>query len=166
MDSEYLMRMEDLLDLYEQPYDPLRPVVCYDEMPFQLLGEVLVPIPMKPGKTWRYDHHYKREGTCCILLAVEPLAGWRFAQVRKRRTKVDYAEFMQDMIAARYEKVHRGRLVEDNLNTHSAGSFYTSLRAGGRPRSQGSLRTASYAEEGQLAQHGRIGVVRPGQTVL
>ena len=124
MDSEYLMRMEDLLDLYEQPYDPLCPVVCFDEMPFQLLGEVLVPIPMRPGKTYRYDHHYKREGTCCILLAVEPLAGWRFAQVRNRRTKIDYAEFMQAMIAARYERVRRVRLVEDNLNTHSAGSFY------------------------------------------
>ena len=124
MDSEYLMRMEDLLDLYEQPYDPLCPVVCYDEMPFQLLGEVLVLIPMKPGKIYRYDHHYKREGTCCILLAVEPLFGWRFAQVRKRRTKIDYAQFMQAMIADRYERVCRVRLVEDNLNTHSAGSFY------------------------------------------
>lgn len=118
------MRMEDLLDLYELPYDPLCPVVCYDELPFQLLGDVLVPIPMKPGKIYRYDHHYKREGTCSILLAVEPLAGWRFAQVRKRRTKIDYAQFMQAMIAARYDHVRRVRLVEDNLNTHSAGSFY------------------------------------------
>ena len=124
MDSEYLMRMEDLLDLYEQPYDPQHPVVCFDEMPFQLLGEELVPIPMKPGKTYRYDHHYKREGTCCILLAIEPLSGWRFAQVRKRRTKIDYAEFMWDLIADRYAEVDRVRLVEDNLNTHSAGSFY------------------------------------------
>lgn len=123
------MRMEDLLDLYERPYDPDCPVVCFDELPFQLLGDVLVPIPMTPGKVYRYDHHYKRNGTCAVLLAVEPLSGWRFAQVRSRRTKSDYAHFMQALICARYAHVRTVCLVQDNLNTHSAGSFYQAFEA-------------------------------------
>lgn len=119
------MRMEDLLDLYELPYDPRYPVICFDERPCQLLGDEQVPIPMKPEKCYKYDHHYERKGTCCLLVAVEPLTGFRFVQVRKQRTKVDYAEFMQALTELpRYADVQGFRLVQDNLNTHTAGSFY------------------------------------------
>lgn len=119
--------MEDVLDLYAQPYDPLRPVVCFDERPCQLLGDVLVPIPMKPGRAKRQDYEYERKGTCCIFLAFEPLRGWRFFQVRQQRTAVDYAAFMQELVDTYYPVVDRIRLVQDNLNTHTPGSFYQAL---------------------------------------
>jgi hypothetical protein len=119
------MRMEDILDLYEMPYDPDYPQICFDERPCQLLGDTLVPIPMQPGKCYKYDHHYERNGVCCLLVAVEPLTGFRFVQVRKQRTKVDYAEFMKALVELpRYANVKGFRLVQDNLNTHTAGSFY------------------------------------------
>jgi hypothetical protein len=118
------MRMEDVLDLYEWPYDPRRPQICFDERPCQLLGDTLVPIPMQPGQCYKYDSHYARNGTCCLFLAVEPLTGFRYAQVREHRTKVEYAEFMQTLVEQHYPDVDVIRLVQDNLNTHSAGSFY------------------------------------------
>lgn len=119
------MRMEDLLDLYALPYEPQYPVICFDERPCQLLGDTLVPIPMKPGKCYKYDHHYERNGVCCLLIAVEPLTGFRMVQVRSQRKKVDYAEFMKALAELpRYANVKQFRLVQDNLNTHSSGSFY------------------------------------------
>src|SRR3982751_6213664 len=119
--------MEDILDLYEQPYDLRHPVICFDERPCQLLGDVLMPIPMKPGRAKRHDYEYERKGTCCILLAFEPLRGWRFVQVRKQRTAVDYAAFMQELVATYYPAVDRIQLVQDNLNTHTPGAFYHAL---------------------------------------
>ena len=116
--------MEDVLDLYEQPYDPLRPVVCFDERPCQLIEDILVPIPMKPGRAKRQDHEYERHGTCCVFLAFEPLDGWRFVQVREKRTARDYALFMEELVEVHYPDVECIRLVEDNLNTHTPGSFY------------------------------------------
>ncbi len=119
------MLMENLLDLYELPYNPRQPVICFDERPCQLLGDTLVPIPMKPGKCYKYDHHYERKGTCCLLVAVEPLTGFRFARVYTQRTKLEYAAFMKAFTELpRYANVVRFRLVQDNLNTHNAGSFY------------------------------------------
>ena len=119
------MLLEDLLDLYELSYNPRRPLICFDERSCQLLGDKLVPIPMKPGKCYKYDHHYERKGTCCLLVAVEPLTGFRFARVYARRTKLEYAAFMKERTELpRYANVERFRLVQDNLNTHNAGSFY------------------------------------------
>ena len=119
--------MEDVLDQYARPYDPLNPLICFDERPCQLLGDTLVPLPMKPGKSKRYDYEYERHGTCCVLLAFEPHTGFRYVQVRSRRTAVDYAEFMQDLLRLYYPSVDRIRLVQDNLNTHTPGSFYQVL---------------------------------------
>jgi hypothetical protein len=82
---------------------------------------------MKPGKPKRIDHEYKRNGTCCVLLAFEPLSGWRFVQVRKQRTAIDYSQFMKALVEARYQTIDRIRLVQDNLNTHTPGSFYTTF---------------------------------------
>ena len=93
--------MEQVLDTYEQQYNARRPVVCFDERPCQLLGDVLVPIPMKPGRVERQDYHYERNGTCVVLMAVEPLAGYRMAKVTEQKTKKDYAEFMKQ-VAAHY----------------------------------------------------------------
>ena len=115
--------MEQVLDTYEKPYDPRWPVVCFDERPCQLLGDVLMPIPMKPGRVECQDYHYKRNGTCVVLMAVEPLAGQRVVKVTEQKTKKDYAEFMKDL-ANRYPDADKIVLVQDNLNTHNPSSFY------------------------------------------
>lgn len=115
--------MEQVLDIYERPYDPAYPVVCFDERPCQLLGDVLMPIPMKPGRVERHDYEYERNGTCVVLMAVEPLAGRRISKVTAQRTKKDYAEFMKNL-AASYPDAEKIVLVQDNLNTHNPSSFY------------------------------------------
>lgn len=120
--------MEQVLDIYERPYDPDYPVVCFDERPCQLLGDVLMPIPMKPGRVERQDYEYKRNGTCVVLMAVEPLAGRRVITVTERRTKKDYAEFMK-ALAASYPAAKKIVLVQDNLNTHNPSSFYEAFPA-------------------------------------
>jgi hypothetical protein len=127
MTGDSIWHMEDILTLYEQPYALRRPVICFDERPCQLLGDVLMPIPMKPGRAKRHDYEYERKGTCCILLAFEPLRGWRFVQVRKQRTALDYAAFMQELVTTSYPAVDRLQLVQDNLNTHTPGAFYHAL---------------------------------------
>ncbi len=119
--------MEDVLAVYERPYDPKRPVLCIDERPCQLLDEVLVPIPMKPGKPKREGYQYKRNGVCTVFIAFEPLTGRRFVQVRKQRTKKDYAEFMKYVADTFYPDVDQLVIVQDNLNTHNPSSFYTIL---------------------------------------
>ena len=115
--------MENILRLYELPYDPKRPLLCFDERPCQLIEDVLVPLPMEPGKSKREDYHYKRNGVCTVFMAFEPLTGRHFVQVRARRTKKDYAEFMQ-WLAAQYPEAEAISLIQDNLNTHNPGSFY------------------------------------------
>jgi hypothetical protein len=118
--------MEDVLNLYEHPYDPKRPVICFDERPCQLIGDVIVPIPIKPGSPKKEHYEYIRNGTCCVFLAFEPLAGKRLICVKERRTMVDYADFMR-LLADQYPEAETILLVQDNLNTHTAGSFYNAL---------------------------------------
>jgi hypothetical protein len=115
--------MEEVLDVYEQDYNPQRPVICFDERPCQLIGDVLAPIPMEPGQVQRQDYHYKRNGTCCVMIAFEPLAGKRIVEVKERKTKKDYAKFMKKVEQA-YPKAEKIILVQDNLNTHNPSSFY------------------------------------------
>jgi hypothetical protein len=118
--------MEDVLDLYEQPYDPKHPVICFDERPCQLIGDAIIPIPIKPGSPKKEHYEYIRNGTCCVFLAFEPLAGKRLICVKERRTMVDYADFMR-LLADQYPEAETILLVQDNLNTHTAGSFYNAL---------------------------------------
>ena len=125
--NEFLWRMEKILDIYEQSYDPLRPQVCFDERPCQLIDDVLTPLAMEPGKPKREDTQYKRKGVCSLLIAFEPLTGQRFVQIRKQRTKQDYAYFMKELADMHYPKVEQIVLVQDNLNTHSPGSFYATF---------------------------------------
>ena len=120
--------MENILNLYEQAYDPKRPLVCIDERPCQLIGDVLVPLPMTPGKPRREGYQYKRNGVCTVFIAVEPLTGWRFIHVSQQRTKIDYAAFMQ-MVVRHYAQAEAIVLVQDNLNTHNPGSFYAAFTA-------------------------------------
>ena len=118
--------MEDVLDVYEQPYDPKRPVICFDERPCQLIDDVISPIPMKPGSPKKEHYEYSRNGTCWIFMAFEPRAGRRVACVKEHRTKVDYANFMKELVQ-HYPDAKCILLIQDNLNTHSAGSFYEAL---------------------------------------
>ena len=115
--------MEDVLDLYEEAYNPKRPVVCFDEKPVQLLGETRVPRPAAPGRRARYDYEYERKGTANLFVAVEPLGAWRQVAVTERRTKVDFALQMQQLVD-HYPDAERVRVVLDNLNTHKAASLY------------------------------------------
>jgi hypothetical protein len=118
--------MEDMLHLYELPYDSKRPLICVDERPCQLIDDILVPLPMEPGQSKREDYHYQRNGVCTVFIAFEPLRGRRWVQVRKQRTKKDYAAFMQDL-AKHYPQADQLVIVQDNLNTHSPGSFYAAF---------------------------------------
>jgi hypothetical protein len=126
MTGEYLARMEDVLHLYHLPYDERRPIVCFDELPVQLLGEVVAPLPMKRGHPARFDYEYKREGTACLLVAFEPLTGRRIVETSRQRTKADYCRFMQ-RVAGMFPQAEQVMLVQDNLNTHNASSFYENL---------------------------------------
>jgi transposase len=123
-----LARIEDLLRLYSLPYDERRPVVCFDELPVQLTGEVVAPLPMTEGRAARFDYEYEREGTAVLLVAFEPLTGRRLIETSRRRTKADYCRFMQ-RVAAMFPGAEKVVLVQDNLNTHHAGSFYENLSA-------------------------------------
>jgi hypothetical protein len=116
--------MEDVLEVYSRPYDPARPVICMDEKPYQLLGEVREPIPMESGKVEKVDSEYKREGTCSIFIFTEPLAGWRYAEAFEHRTKADWAHRVKWVLDNQYPDAEKVVLVMDNLNTHVISSFY------------------------------------------
>jgi hypothetical protein len=116
--------MEDVLDLYAQPFEASLPVICMDEKPLQLLDEAREPIPMKSGMPERQDAEYVRNGTGCIFLFTEPLAGWRHVTACQRRTKVDWANQIRDLLENYYPDPPKIRLVMDNLNTHSISSLY------------------------------------------
>ena len=118
-----MARMEQVLDVYKRPYDPLRPVVCMDETPRQLIRETRLPLAAGPGVVARYDYEYERCGVCNIFMAVEPLAGKRIVEITEHRAKRDWASFL-DYIAQCYPDAEKITLVMDNLNTHRPGSLY------------------------------------------
>ena len=123
-DAEFVAQMEMVLDVYAQPYDPNRPVLCMDEQPVQLQREVRAPHPATLEHPKRVDYEYERAGTASIFMFTEPLAGWRQAQVRSRRTKVDWAIEVARVVEERYGHCQSVQLVCDNLNTHTRGAFY------------------------------------------
>lgn len=116
--------MEDVLDVYELPYDPLRPVVCMDEKPYQLLGEARESWAMRPGDNRKVDSEYVRHGTCSIFAFVEPLGGKHHVSLREHRTAVDWAEEIKYLVDVLYPDVDKIILVMDNLNTHKPASLY------------------------------------------
>jgi transposase len=128
INGEYLARMEDLLSLYHLAYNARRPLICVDELPFQLLGEKVEPIKIKPGAVKKFDYEYERRGTASVFVAFEPLTGKRLVRVYRQRTKADYCRFAQE-VARKWGEAEMIVLVQDNLNTHSAGSFYENLPA-------------------------------------
>jgi hypothetical protein len=153
--AHFVAHMEDILELYHRPYDPEIPLVCMDEHPIQLIGETRVPLPAQPGKTQRYDYHYERHGTATNFLFTEPLAGRRKVNVRERKTSVDWACEVKELLEVDYPEAKRVILVCDNLNTHSIASLYKAFD----PRTSATIGATtghpSHAQTWQLAEHRR-----------
>ena len=116
--------MEDVLDLYQQPLNPAKPVVCFDERPTQLISEKRQPLPAEPGQSQRYDYEYQREGTANVFAFFQPLASWRHMKVTPHRTKADFANCMKELVDVHFPHADVIRLVMDNLNTHDCSSLY------------------------------------------
>jgi hypothetical protein len=116
--------MEDVLGVYTRPYDPRRPQVCLDETSRQLLGEVTPPRPVAPGRPARQDYEYERRGVCNVFLVCEPLRGWRHVTVSERRTRIDWAHCIKELVDDCYPDAEQLVLVQDNLNTHTPASLY------------------------------------------
>lgn len=129
VDAEYVARMEDVLDLYTEPPDPQRPVVCFDESPVQLIGEVRPPVPAKPGQIGRYDYEYRRNGTANLFVVIDVNRPWRKVKVTERRAATDFAACMRELVDVHYPKADRIRVVLDNLSTHTAGALYQAFPA-------------------------------------
>ncbi len=122
--GEFVAAMEDVLALYSMPYDARYPTVCLDEKPVVLHAAVRPSLPPAPGQVERRDYEYERHGTANLFVLVEPLAGWRHVLVTERRTKRDYAEVLRYLVEERYPDVECICVVQDNLNTHTAGALY------------------------------------------
>ena len=127
VDGTYVARMEDVLDLYAEAPDPKRPVVCFDESPTQLIGEVRQPIPAVPGRLERYDCEYRRNGTANLFIFLDAHQPWRAVKVTDSRTACDFAECMRDLVDLHYPKADRIRVVLDNLSTHTPAALYESF---------------------------------------
>ena len=121
VDGEYVARMEDVLDLYAEAPDPARPLVCFDETPVQLIGEVRQPVPAQPGQRERYDYEYRRNGTANLFVTFDPHRGWRNVKVTDRRAAVDYAHCMRELVDVHYPDAACIRVVQDNLSIHKPG---------------------------------------------
>jgi hypothetical protein len=117
-------RMEDVLELYEEPHHPKRPVVCFDELPYQMVAEKRAPIPARPGCPQRYDYEYERRGVRNLFMFFEPKASWRHVDLRERRTAVDFAHQMRKLADEHYPEAEKIRVVLDNLNTHTGAALY------------------------------------------
>jgi transposase len=129
VDGTYVARMEDVLDLYAEDVDPKRPVVCFDESPTQLIGEVREPIAAKPGQPERYDCEYRRNGTANLFVLLDAHRPWRHVKVTDKRTAQDYAACMRDLTDTHYPDAELIRVVQDNLSTHTAGALYETFPA-------------------------------------
>jgi len=124
INGEYVARMEHVLDLYAEAPDPRRPLVCFDESPTQLIGEVREPIPAKPGQLQRYDSEYQRNGTVNLFMFIDAHRRWRHVKITERRTALDFAECMRDLVDVHYPAAELVRVVMDNLSTHAPGALY------------------------------------------
>jgi len=122
--SEFVYHMEDVLDVYKRPVDPKRPLVCFDESPEQLVSETRQALPMMPGRLEKYDYEYRREGVANLFMFFAPLLNWRDVKVTERRTKVDWAYCMRDLVDVYFPQAEKVVVVQDQLNTHSPDCLY------------------------------------------
>jgi hypothetical protein len=161
-DAAFVAQMEQVLEVYKRPYDPRRPVVGMDEQSKQLISEVIQPVPPAPGRDERVDYEYVREGQCTVWMFVEPLAGWRSVRTSDRRTGVDWAHQMRQLVDdRRYTSAERITLVCDNLNTHTLASLYQAFDPAE------ALRVAQKLELVYTPKHGSwLNVAEPELSVL
>ena len=124
VDPKFIYHMEDVLDVYEAAYDPLYPTVCLDEMSYQLLDHARPPLPVEPGRPARIDYEYKRNGMCNLFGFFEPHRGWRHIKITERRTKLDFAECLRELVEVHYPHATKIRVVLDNLNIHTLWTLY------------------------------------------
>jgi transposase len=129
VDTEFVARMEDVLDLYAERPNPRRPVICFDETPTQLVGEARIPVPAAPGQVEKFDYEYCRNGTANLFVFVDAHRPWRHVKVTSQRTAIDFAECMRDLVDVHYPKAERIRVVLDNLSTHLAKNLYEAFPA-------------------------------------
>ena len=122
--AAFVAAMEDVLEVYQRPHDPKRPMVCLDETSKQLVAETRTPLPMLPGLPARHDYEYERRGTANLFMLFAPLEGWRHVEVTDRRTAIDYAKILKDLSDKHFPHADKIVLVQDNLNTHSPASLY------------------------------------------
>jgi len=116
--------MEDLLDLYAEPFDPHRPLVCFDEQPYQLLGDCIQPLLPEPGQSYREDYTYERQGPCNFFMIFQPLVGWRPVKMTNQRPALDYAHCLKDIVQIHFPSAACIRLVQDTRNTHKLSAVY------------------------------------------
>lgn len=128
MSPDYVYHMEDVLDVYELPYDPRRPVGCFDESLYQLIGETRQPLPAEPGQPTRYDYEYQRNGACNLFMAIQPLQQWRRVDVTERRTKLDMADQLRDLADVHFPAAEQIVLVIDNLTRTRCRSYMRPIR--------------------------------------
>jgi hypothetical protein len=119
--------MEDILDLYAEPYDRQYPLVCFDEKLHQLVSDTRQALPVRPGQPLRYDYEYRREGTCNLFMCVEPLGGWRHVEITDRRTAQDFAQCMKDLVDVHVPEATLISVILDNLNTHTPAALYATF---------------------------------------
>ena len=150
VDAAYVAAMEDVLDLYGEPPDPTRPVICFDESPTQLIGEVRAPIPAEPGRLERFDFEYKRNGTVNLFIFLDVNRPWRKVKVTERRAAADFSQCMRELS----DEAKKIRVVMDNLSTHSPASLYNALPAPEARRILPPPGVPLHPQARQLAQHG------------
>ena len=156
MSAEFVAAMEDVLDLYGEPYDPRRPTVCFDETSTQLIAERRIPIPAHRGRRERFDYEYRRNGTRNLFMLCEPLRGWRHVAVTEQWRMEDFAYQMRWLVDEAYTKAERIRVVLDNLNTHRPASLYqTFAPVEARRILKEALGVPLHPKAWQLAEHGR-----------
>jgi hypothetical protein len=161
-DAEFVAHMEDVLETYAKPYNPLAPVLCMDEQPVQLVKDVKVPIAATKSKPQRVDYEYERAGVANVFMFTEPLSGWREVAIREQKTKVDWALAMAELLEGRYAACPKVILVCDDLNTHTMGAFYEVFeperaRSMVRRKSNGKGKGTALAERLHLPVLGREG---------
>ncbi|WP_118828422.1 transposase [Salinibacter ruber] len=163
--ANFVAKMTGVLSVYKRPHNPKRPVVCMDEMPRQLIREVRKPLPMETGKPERHDYHYKRNGVVNLFMFFEPLAGWRTVMTRERRTKIDWAHCMRQLLEKHYPDTEKVILVMDNLCAYGLSSFYEAFPPEEACRLAQRLEIHYTLWARQLAEHGGDRKQRDGPPV-
>ena len=154
--AAFVAAMEDILEVYQRPYDRQRPLVCLDESSKQLIAETRVPIAAKPGQPGRHDYEYRRNGTANLFMMFAPLEGWRHVKVTDRHTAVDYAQVLKELSDTHFPGSAKIVLVQDNLNTHKPASLYEAFPPRRSPPARRTVRVALHTKTRELAGHGGI----------